>query len=214
MARKLNSFPGDSPSGKRRYPWPEWTDGGVWEIRKGEDYDVATENMRVNLHLKATELLRKVRTKKVSDNNNGEGLVFQFTADKEGEEVKKMIATMPAGEADNAMKQLYADAIEIYERARKEVMIPRSDGTEQKYAPVRYKRQIDKGWENDELVPTIAKIVRKETLGFGHLVNAGRYDLLLETLILDESKPYHRFFTAKTIEAARARMHEYRSQKK
>jgi hypothetical protein len=208
MATRLKSFPGDDTVGaQRRYPWMEWTDGSPWEIRQGGDYDVVTENMRVNLHLKADALLMKVRTKKIND-NNGEGLIFQFL-DPEGEEIKRMIATMPAAEADDAMKQLYADATNIYERARREVMIPRSDGTEQRYAPVRYKRQIDKGWENDELVPTIARIVRKKTVGFGHLVNAKRDDLLLETLILDESKPYHRFFTAKTIEAARERMREY-----
>ena len=61
----------------------------------------------------------------------------------------------------------------------------------------------------NELVPTIARIVRKKTLGFGHLVTAEREDLLLETLILDERKPYHRFFTAKTLDAARDRMREY-----
>jgi hypothetical protein len=208
MARKLDSFPGDGPSGQRRYPWGEWTDGSTWEIRRGEDYDVATENMRVNLHLKADAQLKKVRTKKVND-EDCEGLVFQFLDNDEMQEIKKMIATMPAHQADEAMEQLYADAIDIYERARREVMIPRSDGTEQKYAPVRYKRQIDKGWENGELVPTVARIVRKRTLGFGHLVNAGREDLLLETLILDDTKPYHRFFTEKTKELARERMREY-----
>ena len=28
-------------------------DGSPWEIQRGEDYDVATENMRVNLHMRA-----------------------------------------------------------------------------------------------------------------------------------------------------------------
>lgn len=163
--------------------------------------------MRVNLHMKATALLMKVRTKVVRD-DDGEGLIFQFL-DPESEEVEKMVATMTPDEASKALTQLYADAVEIYERARREVTIPRSDGGEQKYAPVRYKGQIDKGWDEKALVPTIARIVRKKTVGFGHLVAANRPDLLLETLILDESKPYHRLFTEKTIEAARERMREY-----
>lgn len=41
------------------------------------DYDVATENMRVNLHMKVDSLFRKVRTRKFDD-HRGEGLVFQF----------------------------------------------------------------------------------------------------------------------------------------
>jgi hypothetical protein len=207
MATKLESFPGDGPAGFRRYPWSEWTDGGVWDIRRGEDYDVATENMRVNLHMKADKLLRKVRTKKVRD-DNGEGLVFQFF-DPEAEEAEMKMATMPPDEADRAITLLYEDALEIYERAREEVTIERSDGKQQKYAAVRYRRQIEEGWENRALVPTIAKIVRKPTLGFGHLENAGRPDLMVETLVLNERKPYHRFFTEKTIQAARARMREH-----
>ena len=107
------------------------------------------------------------------------------------------------------MDALSADAVEIYERARHEVTIERSDGRRQKYAAVRDKQQIERARENDELVPAIARIVRKPTLGFGHLEEAGRPDLMVETLVLDRSKPYHRFFTTKTVEAARRRMKEY-----
>ncbi len=58
-------------------------------------------------------------------------------------------------------------------------------------------------------MPAIARIIRKPTVGFGHLQNAGRPDLMLETLVLDTSKPYHRLFSQKTVDAARARMREY-----
>jgi hypothetical protein len=34
---------------------------------------------------------------------------------------------------------------------------------------------------------------------------------MLENLVLDVGKPYHRFFTARTIETARERMAPYRS---
>jgi hypothetical protein len=107
------------------------------------------------------------------------------------------------------LQQLYDDALEIYEVARREVTISRSDGGEQKYAAVRYKQQIERAYANDELVPAIARIVRRPTLGFGHLEEAGRPDLMLETLVLDESKPYHHLFSQQTIQAARARMNDY-----
>lgn len=205
MAKRLDGFPGDtSGAAPRRYPWPEWTDGSVWEIRRGEDYDVATENMRVNLHMKADALGIKVRTKKVSD-DGGEGLVFQFL-DPEAQEAKQLFEKADKSEVDAAMAELYADAMNIYERARKEVTIERSDGRTQKYAATRYKQQIEKGYENSELVPTIARIVKKPTLGFGHLEAAGRPDLMVETLVLDASKPYHRFFLASTKDVARKRM--------
>src|SRR4051795_6906344 len=120
MAQRLDSF--DAPgSGQRRYPWFDWTDGSVWEIRHGDDYDVATENMRVNLHVKADALLRKVRTRKIRD-ERGEGLVFQFLPDEEMEAVKMAEAEDPQ-QVDKAMNLLYADALDIYERARTEVTI-------------------------------------------------------------------------------------------
>lgn len=107
------------------------------------------------------------------------------------------------------MELLYGDAIEIYDRAREEVMIPRKDGSMQKYAAVRFKQQIDKAREDGTLVTTVARIIRKPTLGFGHLEAAGRPDLMLENLVLDASKPYHRFFTKTTVDTARERMAPY-----
>ena len=66
MAKQLEEFPGHerAPKTGRSYPWSDWTNGRVWEIRQDEDYDVKTENMRVNLHMKADSLGRKVRTKR------------------------------------------------------------------------------------------------------------------------------------------------------
>jgi hypothetical protein len=208
MGRQLERFPDEeAPQTKRRYPWPEWTNGRPWEIRQDEDYDVATENMRVNLHMKADSLGRKVRTKKISD-EDGEGLIFQFLRSEEEELMRTMEQTNPE-EAAEAVEILYADALNIYERARDEVTIERKDGTRQKYAANRFKQQIDKGREEGTLVPIIARIVRKPTLGFGHLEAAGRHDLMLENLVIDESKPYHKLFSAQTVKVAKERMAQF-----
>ena len=209
MAKRLEQFPKDEASGaQRRYPWPEWTDGSAWEIRRGEDYDVVTENMRVNLHLKADALGRKVRTKKITD-QDGEGLAFQFIPSEEEELVAMSKNNDPTGTAD-ALEQLYQDALEIYETAREEVLIPRRDGSRQKYAAVRFKQKIDAGREEGTIVPTVARIVRKPTKGFGHLQSADRDDLMLENLVIDEKKPYHRFFSPETIRVSEERMAEVR----
>ena len=208
MARRLESFPYGQQPPVRRYPWTDWLDGSVWEIRRGEDYDVSTENMRVNLHMKADSRAVKVRTKKVHD-PKGEGLVFQFF-DPDREEAEQLMNTVSDGEREVALNMLYDDAMNIYERARAEVTIPRNDGTTQKYAAVRYKQEIEKTQDNKALlVPTIARIIRRPTTGFNHLAAADRPDLMVETLVLDETKPYHRFFVSTTIETARERMREH-----
>jgi hypothetical protein len=208
MARRLSAFGENGGDAPRRYPWADWTDGQAWEITRGDDYDVATENMRVILHLRAGDMNRKVRTRKVRD-ERGESLVFQFL-DPDGQEIRQMLATAQPQEVHAAMEELYEDAIEIYERARREVTIPRSDGTEQKYAAVRFKQAIDKAHDEGTLITTVARIVRKPTAGLAHLEAAGRYDLMLENLVIDEAKPYHRFFATETIETAQARMAQYR----
>jgi hypothetical protein len=206
MARKLDSFPDEPSRSTRRYPWHEWTDGSPWEIRRGEDYETRTENMRVNLHVRADAVGMKVRTRKVHD-EAGEGLVFQFY-DPVGREETELQATMQQDDLSAALKQLYHDALDIYERAREEVTIPRSDGTRQKYAAIRYKQQIERAWANDELVPAVARIIRRRTTGFDHLEAAGRHDLMVENLVLDSTKSYHRLFTETTKETARRRMNE------
>jgi hypothetical protein len=202
MAKRLKAFPDRAAAGVRRYPWPQWTDGGVWEINRGEDYDVATENMRVNLHMKADSLGRKVRTTKVE---RGSGLVFQFLDSEEMKIVRAKRRESPK-RTEDAIARLYEDASEIYERARTEVTIERKDGRRQKYAPIRFKRQIDAGQAEGALVPTVARIVKKPTLGFGHLERAGRPDLMLETLVVDPGRPYHGLFSPATVAIAEQRL--------
>lgn len=127
----------------------------------------------------------------------------------EDEAIEETRQVTQSADVDSDMELLYRDAIEIYERARNEVTIPRKDGTRQKYAAVRFKQEVEKAHEDGTLVAALARIVRKPTLGFGHLDAANRPDLMLENLVLDTTKPYHRFFTETTIEAARLRMAQY-----
>jgi len=106
MATQLDTFEDQPQHERRRYPWEGWTGGGVWDIRRGDDYDVTTESMRTNLHIKAGELLRKVQTRKVSDEQS-EGLVFQFLPNEEMEAVR-MAAEEDAPRVNEAMDLLYA----------------------------------------------------------------------------------------------------------
>ena len=188
MAQRLDTFPGASgPRGNRKYPWREWTDGSTWQILRGEDYDVATENMRVNLHMKADSMLRRVRTRKFDDQRS-EGLVFQFLDSADAQEIRQL-AAQHGEEISALINQLYTDSMEIYERARKEVTIPRADGRRQMYAAVRYRKQIEDGYAEGNLVEVIGRIVRRRTQGYGHLEAAERPDLMVESLVLDERRP-------------------------
>ncbi len=110
-----------------------------------------------------------------------------------------------ADDAESALTILYRDCLEIYERARTEVTNMKSDGTQQRYAPVRYKQQIERAYEANELVPAIARIVRRPTTGFQHLEEAGRPDLMLEHSFSTRRSPYHQLFLPRTVALAHQR---------
>jgi hypothetical protein len=100
LAEELDDFnwDGHGKGGPGKYAWARWIKGDIWRIKRGEDYDIPTENMRVTLHAKADQKGLKVRTRKVplpSDPDHGkwEGLVFQFFSEEDEAEAEE-----PAGQ--------------------------------------------------------------------------------------------------------------------
>lgn len=45
MAQRIEAI-SPTPSRHSKYPWEEWADGGVWLLRRGEDFDCLARNMR------------------------------------------------------------------------------------------------------------------------------------------------------------------------
>lgn len=134
------TFPGPSAP-QRRYPWDEWTNGRPCRITLGEDYDIPTENMRANLHMRARSMGCKVQTHKATD-DRGEGLIFQFSLDS----TEQGVATEPKDgqpDDDTLLDHLHADLTELYELARREVSYI-LNGRRRKYAAVRFKQKIDR----------------------------------------------------------------------
>lgn len=56
-----------------KYPWPQWMDGQIRRITKGEDFDIDTEKMRITLYRGAISEGVRVRAKKVNETQ----IVFQ-----------------------------------------------------------------------------------------------------------------------------------------
>jgi len=108
--------------------------------------------------------------------------------------------------------ELYADLLDIYETAKNEVFITNDDGSERPYVATRFKQAIDRGRAEGTLVPVVSRIVNGPTEGFSRLAEAGRRDLMVETLVLDASKKYHRFFTARTKALAQKNLNLFDSE--
>ena len=75
MAQTLDAFPttGTAP----RYPWDEWLNGQVWELRPGQDYNGKTQTLRQMARDQAQRRGGKLRTRLLSD-EQGERVVLQF----------------------------------------------------------------------------------------------------------------------------------------
>jgi hypothetical protein len=103
LAEELDDFEwgdGRGKGGPGKYDWTRWIKGDIWRIKRGEDYDIPTENMRVTLHAKADQKGLKVRTRKVPlsddpDHGKWEGLVFQFLSEEDAAEEE--VAGQPSG---------------------------------------------------------------------------------------------------------------------
>jgi hypothetical protein len=74
VARRLDTFPRPAATRFGKYPWHEWTDGSVWEIKRGVDYKVSDSSMRSQLITCGIKARKKVRTARVEPGT----LVFQF----------------------------------------------------------------------------------------------------------------------------------------
>lgn len=78
MARRLKAFPEVRGGRRAKYPWDEWTDGSIWELKRGQDFEVPRYAMQTMLHTKARQLGLKVRTRSYESEKGDEILVFQF----------------------------------------------------------------------------------------------------------------------------------------
>jgi hypothetical protein len=75
MARQLDSFP-TPPT--RRYPWEEWLDGHVWELRRGEDFSAKPATVISNARSQAKRRGGIIRTR-LGGELGREAIVLQFS---------------------------------------------------------------------------------------------------------------------------------------
>ena len=128
---------------------------------------------------------------------------------RQDEEVDELLAKQ--GLAADAQVALYADLDDLYHRTKAEVRIVTKDGIERPYVAIRFKQAIDRARPAGTLVTVVAGIVKDITGGFQYLAAAGREDLMVETLVLDPTKPYHHLFPAVTKAKAKDTIEQFRA---
>lgn len=108
----------------------------------------------------------------------------------------------------NAIQQLADDLFGIYSTAGREVTYVSDRGERRAYWANRFRQAVQRAVDNDEVVPFVERLVMQDnpSRGFGYLAAAGRLDLSVEALVIDESKVYHPLFSIEAVEASRDRL--------
>jgi hypothetical protein len=118
-------------------------------------------------------------------------------------------ALVRAADTGLAVDALYTDLLDFYERTKAEVRIPGPSGGTRPYVASYFKRAIDQSRGNAGPVPVVARMVKGKTEGYGHLAKAGRPDLMVESLVIDSTKSYHRLFPRETVAHAQRNLDDY-----
>ena len=115
--------------------------------------------------------------------------------------------------APDPLQELYDDCVELYRRTAAEVTYVWPSGKVGPYWARRFQQKIKRDHEDttpSRIVESVSEMVSKPApQGFGIIEEAGRLDLSLELLVLDEGKSYHHLFGPKVITAAAERMEVY-----
>jgi hypothetical protein len=120
-------------------------------------------------------------------------------------------ALQKAADATLKIEILYADLVALYERSKAEVRIPSPSGGTRPYVASYFKRAIDNSRGTTGPIPVLARMVKGTTEGYDHLAEQHRPDLMVETLVVDISKPYHGLFSEEMVAHAQANLDAYKA---
>jgi HKD family nuclease len=124
-------------------------------------------------------------------------------------ELDDRLASRKAGGREEDKRLLCEDLYALYERTVA-AKLPRADG--RAYVPNYFKRGLDAACGANNPVPFVSRICRDQTEGFDVILAAGVRDLTVETLVVDEAKPYHDLFDETTLRRSEERLRQFSSE--
>jgi hypothetical protein len=109
---------------------------------------------------------------------------------------------------DADKKQLLEDLWGIYDRTRA-ARLRQADG--KLYVPSGLRLELEGVRGSGEPVSIATRLCRSETAGFRMMLEAGRRDLTVESLVVDSDKRYHSLFPEETRRASDERLRQFPS---
>ena len=116
------------------------------------------------------------------------------------------MASRKARAREEDKQLLCADLYELYERTVA-AKLPRADG--KPYVPNYFKRALDNWCGQNNPVPLVATICRRQTEGFDVILAHGAWKPTVEALVVDAKRPYHDLFDTETIRRSEERLRQF-----
>jgi hypothetical protein len=112
------------------------------------------------------------------------------------------------------VEALRRDLFNIYETAGREVTYVTPKGERRPYWANRFRQALQRAVNAREVVEFVEILMLRSepSRGFFYLKDAGRLDVAVEALVVDQTKAYHSLFSHEAVRAARDRLAEHTGQ--
>jgi hypothetical protein len=112
------------------------------------------------------------------------------------------------------VEALRSDLFNIYETAGREVTYVTQKGERRPYWANRFRQALQRAVNARGVVEFVETLMLRSepSRGFFYLKDAGRLDVAVEALVVDETKAYHSLFSHEAVRAASDRLAEHTGQ--
>lgn len=128
------------------------------------------------------------------------------TLAREQQKLDERLAGSPSQTQDEAKKVLTGDLWAIYDRTMTE-KIPKPDGDP--YNPSGFRLEIEGHRGATDPVHIVGRICRRQTSGFDVIKESGKWELTVESLVVDPNKSYYDLFKGKIRELSEERLRQF-----
>jgi len=124
---------------------------------------------------------------------------------KREEDLDKRLAACAPKNMDKAKDALWTDLWGIHDKTLEEKLPKPEGGT---YNPGHFRLELEGHRGVTDPVHIVGRICRRKTKGFNIIQESGRWDLTVESLVVDPEKDYYEFFKGKVRELSERRLRE------
>jgi hypothetical protein len=128
--------------------------------------------------------------------------------EREQRTLDERLASSPSRDPAEAKKVLTGDLWRIHDQTVAE-KLPHPDGGT--YNPSGFRLEIEGHRGATDPVHIVGRLCRRQTSGFDVIMESGKWDLTVESLVVDPIKPYYELFKGKIRDLSEERLRQFAS---